>query len=307
MVIGLKKTKAGNWMCVTHHPESKKKQREATSKGGKASAKVQHGERLFLTLNIEPNKGSVLKALVAQANFLAKDVGPKEMKRHRMIVDINKLIFEFATEGLGEGEKDIKVKELLDSKLPPSVKLGKLVDLVGPNAALELVQVELTRDSYEHEVLDGVKLVQDAKVGEGSISTPHALHIESKDDTSDDVPDLDVGTPDQPDPKDQAEAAAIAAAASVKETPEEPKENPEDRKARAVREANELVGLYKTKIIGSIRTLAEVGKIFYDALLAGEVTFRDLQQRVMFPKSDTDQPDMMVRDVKDAAAKRKTA
>ena len=56
----------------------------------------------------------------------------------------------------------------------------------------------------------------------------------------------------------------------------------------------------------SIRTLDEVGQIFYNALLEG-MSFRDLQQRIMFPKSDTDQPDRMVADVKTDSRKKESA
>jgi hypothetical protein len=311
--VGLKKSKSGNWYCATHHPDLKAKVHAKLVEGGKKRGKQQQQEKILLTLNIEGNKGSVLKALVQQVNFLAKDVSPKEMKRHRMIVDINKLIYEFATEGVGEAEKSERIKELLESNLPATVKLGKLVDLVGPNQAMELVKVELQRDEYAEETLDGVKLLQ-AKTDDGkpAVSTPHSLSIEEKEDTADDVPDLDVGIPDGPDSlpgQGKADAAPQAPPGGGTQPPAQAapaEESLEERKARAVHSANELVGLYKTKIIGSIRTLDEVGKIFYDAILDG-VNFRDLQQRVMFPKSDTDQPEMMVRDVREAASKRRTA
>lgn len=311
--IGLKKSKSGNWYCATHHPQLKASVRIKAIAGGKARGKQQQQDKVLLTLNIEGNKGSVLKALVQQVNFLAKDVSPKEMKRHRMIVDINKLIYEFATEGVGEAEKSERIKDLLESKLPASVKLGKLVDLVGPNQAMELVQVELEREEANETALDGVALLQqEDKDGKPLVSTPFSLAIEEKEDTSDDVPELDVGIPDGHMASEQAATAAGGAPQAPPGTgtppaaPKAPEETPEERKARCTHEANELVGLYKTKIVGSIRTLDDVGRIFYDGLLDG-VNFRDLQQRVMFPKSDTDQPDMMVRDVKEAAAKRRTA
>ena len=252
--LGLKKTKAGNWMCVAHHPESKKKHKESTSRGGKKSAKVQHGERLLLTLKIDGNKQSVVKALVDQVNFLAKDVGQKEIKRHRLIVDINKLIHEFATEGVGEGEKDEKVKQLLESKLPPSIKLGKLVDLVGPVHAMELVEVELERDTYEEKTLDGVALLQGGDGKAPGISVPDSFSIEEKDDTADDVPELDVGIPDRPEGQAQA-AQAPQALPGTGAPADKPPETLEERKARATHQTNELVGLYRTKIVGSIRKI----------------------------------------------------
>lgn len=66
----------------------------------------------------------------------------------------------------------------------------------------------------------------------------------------------------------------------------------------AYHQAKELLGIYKVKVVGGFTPHDQVLKMFHDALLEG-IPLEALRQRVMFPRSDTDQPGMMVKDARE--------
>jgi len=294
---GLKKAKSGNWYCVTHHPDSKKKHKKNQSAAGKASVRVRRKKALAkkLDISLEGNKLSVVNALVAQANFYGRKMELDDLPRAKLMLDIMKLIHEFATEGVGEEEKREQIKEIIDSELPDMVKLADLSMMVGPAQAMKIVPIKVKRDSYKGTTLDGNKLLQNlGKEGAPTISKPETLEFEEREDTSD-VPDIEIpAATDSP-----ASDGPGAAPPQEPKPPPKPAETVEERKTRCFRQAKELLGLYKVKVSGNFRKANDVGKIFYHALLDDDVPFNDLQQRVMMPKSATDQPEMMVKDIKE--------
>lgn len=306
---GLKKSQAGNWYCVAHHPDSKKKHKAAASRGGKASVRVQREERdaELLTLQIEPNKASILKALVLQGNYLAKDIGPKELKRHRMILEIMDRIHDYATEEGDDAQKQQKVADIMASELPPEIKLSKLTDVVGPAKACEMIKVTVTRNAYEDKVLDGEKLLKEAGAdGAATISLPQNFEVETTEDTAD-LPPVELGTvqTEPGAPVTAPSGAALPATAPAEPAPP-PSESLDQKERRAVQQAEELTGLYRAKCPLSPTPIDTIRRSFFQGLMDG-APFRELQARCMFPKSDTDQPAMMVKDVIAAEAKRKAA
>lgn len=319
---GLSKTKAGNWYCGAHHPIKKARHKAGSAKGGKRAGQTKRENRdaELLTLDIQPNKASILAALVQQANFLAKDMGPRELRRHRMVVELLDRIHDHATDEGDDAKKEAKVVAILESTLPDEIKLGKLVDVVGPARACELVKIEIVRDDYEKETLDGEQLLREGgKGGVASITKPENFEVSES--IEGDVPGVDLEAPtfDElqagatpvdgtiPIPAPGADPVAVPPAAAATPPPQAPQAPPgHDKESLGQRQSRELMGLYRVKVRGNFTDLDKVTKTFYAALMEG-VPFESLRQRVMFPKSDTDQATMMVSDVKAAIAKRKGA
>lgn len=293
----LKKSKSGNWYCVTHHPNSKKKQKKRNSAGGKASVRVRRKKRLLakLNINIKDNRQSVVNALIDQANFFGQQMDRDDNKRAKLVLEIMRMIHEYTTEGMGEEEQEKQIKEIISSELPDIVKLSNLSVMVGPAKAMKLVPIVIKRDGHDDETLDGNLLLKRmSQGGKMSISKPEALTFEESLNTED-VPPPQLSSVDEADP---------TAPPPPPEKPK-PKETEDEKKARCFRQAKELLGLYKIKVSGNFRNANEVGKIFYYALLDKDMPFDKIQQRVLLPKSATDQPEMMVKDVLAAVPKPK--
>lgn len=285
------------WYCPPHFPGGKTAYKAASSIGGKNSGKVRREKKVakLLHLKIEGNKASVLSCKIARYNHLADGVSPKDSRRHRLLDLLENAIYEYCTEDTGSVEKDEKVKIIMTSKLPDAIKLSKLVDLLGPVEAMKLVPLELERDPYTQQTLDGQKLLQ-GKGSEGeTISKPPAMEIHEAEETSD-VPDIALAAP----PDDSVKVPSGPAPEAPPAVPL-PKESPEERKARIARQAKELTDLYIVKVRGGFRSAQEIMDAFARAL-EEDIKFKDLQQRVLFPKSDTDMPEAMVSDVKRASA-----
>jgi hypothetical protein len=287
-----------------HHPDTKKKGKKKSAEGGKKSGKTRRKKALAKKLNIslEGNKRSVVDALVEQANFYGKEMERDQLGRAKLMLEIMSMIHEYATEGIGEEERKEQIQEIVKSELPDIVKLANLSTLVGPAEAMKLVPVTMKRDSHDDTTLDGNALLANVgKDGLPTITKPESLKFEEVDETG------DIPAPAPPSAEGSPPTAEGAAPPGKEAPPDEPKikETPEERKARCYRQARELLGLYKHKVSGNFRKADEVGKVFYYALHDDDVPFQKLQQRVMFPKSATDQPEMMVKDVKAAMPKPK--
>ncbi len=293
----LKKSKSGNWYCVTHHPDSKNKQKKRNSAGGKASVKVRRQKRLLkkLNINISNNRQSVVNALVDQANFYGQGLERDDNKRAKLVLEIMRMLHEYATEGMSDDEEEKRVKEVIASKLPDIVKLSNLSVMVGPAKAMKLVPIAMKRDEHDNETLDGNLLLKRmGKDGSMSISKPEAITFEESLNTED-VPPPQIPSGDE---------AAPTAAPPPPEKPK-PKETVDEKKVRCYRQAKELLGIYKVKVSGNFRKAEDVGRIFYYALLNDDMPFDKIQQRVLLPKSATDQPEMMVKDILAAMPKPK--
>lgn len=316
--VGLKKSKSGNLYCAHHHPDTKKKALNGAKRGGKIRAAQEKAEAAgkpgpeTVNLEIEQNKASIIRALVQQANFLGKDLGRKEIKRHRLFLELADRIYEYATEEGDDAQKEAKIAAIVASELPDSIKLSKLVDIVGPVRAMELVKVKIERTGHpEGTLLDGMQLLKEAgKDGKETITKPPHIHVEESDDTSD-VPDVAIPTEGSPMPgltnleKDAAAAAAEAKPPAPPPAPA-PTRSPEELDAERIHQSKELMGLYRAKVRGGFTPHDEVEALFLKALRDG-LPFRMLQQRVLFPKSDTDQPTMMIKDVMDAMSRKESA
>lgn len=329
--LGLKKSKKGQWYCTNHLPANRKKAKKDAIARGKKSGKKRREDAHADTFTFvtEPNKASVLRGMLAQVNFLARDVRPRELRRHSMIKSIWDTIWEYAADEGNDALKEQKASDIMESELPDAIKLSKLVDILGPKAALEKIRVKIKRGGHEKEMLDGVELLKAAGTsGMPTISTPDNFTFSENEKTEDVPPEMDLpmaplepGTeapvlPGEPpaevlvpppaapvgDPAVAAAPAPAAPAAQASATPSAPQQPPDN--ATAFHQARELLGIYRTKVVGGFTPHEKVLETFHQALKDG-VPFEDLRQRVLSPRSDTDQPHMMIKDVKARIEQRK--
>jgi hypothetical protein len=333
------KAKDGKWYCPAHHPDKQKEFKKATSQGGKDGGRVRREARdaNVLHLKIEPNKASILRGFHDLANFIGDGLKKGETRKMGLLVNILDRIHEYATEVGDDEEKKTRVADIMASKLPDQLKLSKLVDIVGPDEALKLVPVTLDRDSIDDpHVLDGIQLLREGGDGKPTISAPEAFKLEVSDETAD-VPPVDLteegikkleeqaddaskpraaAAPPPPPPPPQVAPSQASSTAPTPEAPVPPPPPPvrtEGKTAEQIAEAEryrycqqqatELMGLYRKKVTGCFMPPQAIGAIFLGALLEG-IPFKELQLRVLSPRSDTEQPNMMVNSLKAEIAKR---
>jgi len=323
---GLKRDPKGKkFYCPAHMPGQEKKFKAAAKEAGKASGRTrrENGKNQpTLDIEVEGNKASIVKTMIAQANFLGKGLKRSELRKHRLLIDLMDRIHEHALEEGDEEIKQQKVTSILASKLPDTIKLSKLVDLVGADEAMKMIPVEIERHGYEDTTIDGQKLLEDAgKDGEATIGKPQSMtYAEGEGDETADVSEppapLAVPEPTKAEDKKRSEEPPPPALPTPETSPpqeaepvdappsapspapsEVPKETPEERASRCYRQGRELMGLYRKRVSGSFQPPAKIAKKFHDALLEG-LPFNKLQERINHPKSAGDQPDAMISDVK---------
>lgn len=314
---------SGKKYCSNHHPSRRKKAKKDSSEGGKKSAEVRAEARridsIVSQFEITGDKTSAIKQLISLFNFTGQIVHLHDLKTLKQLGDWAAKIHELCDKDSGEMEEEESIKAIMDSDLPDFIKLSKVADLVGPKKAVEMVTLEQEADEYTAHVLDGVEMMkEEGEDGEATIGIPDTLKFRSLDEEGEEeegegepeeagkkkeIPALDLPAKEDSIPS-QGDASASPPEHTIPPTAEISASagTPEEREARIQRQSDELLKLYRKKVGGSFKLPAAV-RVVFESALHEDVPFDPLKMRCQNPKSNTDQPEMMVRDVRKAVEK----
>ena len=310
---------SGKKYCSNHHPSRRKKAKKDSAEGGKKSGETRRIEKIVSQFSITGDKSSAIKQLINLYNFTGQIVHLHDLKTLKMLADWAIKIHEVADKQSGEMEEEESIQEIMDSDLPPHIKLSKLADILGPKKAVELVPVEQETDDYRAHVLDGVEMMkQEGDDGEVSIGIPDTFKFRDLDEEAaeeaekgeaeeagkeKEIPALELPAKEESIPS-QGDASASPPEHTIPPTAEPPASagTPEEREARIQKQADELLKLYRSKVGGSFRMPAAI-RVVFESALHEDTPFDLLKNRCRHPKSNTDQPEMMVRDIRKAMEK----
>jgi len=313
---------SGKKYCSNHHPSRRKKAKKDSSEGGKKSAEgraeTRRIESIVSQFEVTGDKSSAIKQLISLFNFTGQIVHLHDLKTLKQLGDWAVKIHELCDKDSGEMEEEESIKAIMDSDLPDFIKLSKVADIVGPKKAVEMVTLEQEADEYTAHVLDGVEMMkEEGEDGEAPIGTPDTLKFRNLDEEGEEeegegeqkeagkkkeIPALELSAKETIPSQGDASASPPEHTEPATAEPPASAGTPEERETRIQRQSDELLKLYRSKVGGAFKLPAAI-RVVFESALHEEVPFELLQRRCQFPKSNTDQPEMMVRDIRKALEK----